>query len=128
MPVAERSEPQVPLEARLVGSVNAWSFVERLRLVTEKIGRPVLPVVRALEFDFITAASHHGKQTILVGDAKWLQCQNRGGWKRQIGPGHSNHLRRGCIGNPGEHESRYENACRIEITGRAANCWRSLRR
>src|SRR5580698_676193 len=44
-PVAERGKPEVPVEAWLVGRVDARRFVKRLRLVAEWIGGPDLAVV-----------------------------------------------------------------------------------
>ena len=72
-PVAQRREPEVPVEARLIGRVDARRFVERLRLVAKLIGGPVHAVVGALEFDLVAAARHHGEEAVLVGDAKWLE-------------------------------------------------------
>src|SRR6516162_3178318 len=61
-PTTERGKPQVPLEARLVGSVNAGSFVDGLRFVAERVRRPVLPVVRTLKFNFVTRPGHAPEQ------------------------------------------------------------------
>src|SRR6516162_6809622 len=68
-PPSERSEPQIPLEARLVGSVDSRGLVDRLRLVAKRIGRPALPVVRTLKFNLITRPGHAPEQAVGVGDA-----------------------------------------------------------
>src|SRR6266404_4620973 len=61
-PGAQRRKPQVPIEPRLIRSVNPWRFARILRLVAEEINQPVLSVVRALKFDFVAPACHHCEQ------------------------------------------------------------------
>ena len=73
LPVAERGEPEIPVEAGLIGRVDSGRLVERLRLVAEGIGVQFWPSFGALEFDLIAAARHHGEEAVLVGDAKWFQ-------------------------------------------------------
>ena len=96
LPVAERSEPEVPVEARLIRRINARRLVQGLRLVREQIRRPVLAVVGALELDLVAAARHHRKQAVLVGNAK--RVQNRGGRQRQkTRPGNVHKLSGGVV-------------------------------
>src|SRR5271165_5599674 len=72
-PIAERGEPEIPVKSWLIRRVNSRRLVDRLRLVTERISRPGLAVVRALELDLIAAAGHHSEEAISVGDAKGVQ-------------------------------------------------------
>ena len=81
-PLAERREPQVPIEARLIGRVDARSFVQLLRLMPEGIGDPCFAVVGALEFDFVAAARHHGEKAIAIGDAKGIEQRDREWWEK----------------------------------------------
>src|SRR5262249_28065217 len=69
-PGAERGEPEVPLEARLIRRVDAWRGLWILRLVTGRVGLPSDAVARALELDFVTRLRHHGEETVAVGDAR----------------------------------------------------------
>lgn len=101
-PVAERCEPEIPIEARLVGSVNAGSFVEGLGLVGEGIGSPVDAVVRALKFDFVAAAGHDGEKAVTIGDAERIEKRNGRSWEINRGK-HPNNLDGGGVENPGEH-------------------------
>src|SRR3954468_16186327 len=50
-PLAQRGEPEVPVEARLVGREDSRRAQRALRFVAERIGRPALAVVGALELD-----------------------------------------------------------------------------
>src|ERR1700732_2376261 len=50
-PVAERGEPQVPIETGLIGGVDARSFVGILRLKAKFVRQPILAVIGALELD-----------------------------------------------------------------------------
>ena len=77
-PRAQRREPQVPIEARLIGRINTGSLTRVLRLIAEGICHPGLPVIRALELDLPAAARHHRKQPVAIGDAKRLE---RGDWR-----------------------------------------------
>src|SRR5215469_15240647 len=91
-PVAERSEPQVPIEARLVRRVNAWSFGGILRLVAERIRDPVLAVIRSLKLNLKAFPGHAAKQAVLVCDSKRLE---KGHWFRR---------QRNAAKSPGQEE------------------------
>ena len=71
-PLAERREPQVPIESRLVGRRCA-ALCSAPAVVTEGIRNPGLAVVRTLEFDFVTVARHHREQSVPVGDSKRIE-------------------------------------------------------
>src|SRR5271170_5488151 len=45
-PIAERGEPEIPVESWLIRRINSGRLVDRLRLVAERIRRPGLAVVR----------------------------------------------------------------------------------
>src|ERR1700730_14313716 len=70
LPTAERGEPEVPVETRLVGGIDARTLVQLLRLVAEGISNPMLPIGGSLKLNLIAMRRHHGKQPILVRDAK----------------------------------------------------------
>src|SRR5260370_19943240 len=87
-PGAEGSEPQIPVEARLVGRIDARSLVRILRLVAEGVCKPSLAVVRTLKFDFVAAASHNGEEAVAVCDAERLERGNWRRWEWRAGPDH----------------------------------------
>src|SRR5581483_10461027 len=97
LPVAERSEPEVPVEPRLIRRVDAWTLVERLRLVAERVGGPVLTIVGALELDLVATAGHHGEEAILISDAKRFQHRDRRCWQRQPGNDNVEQLEGGVV-------------------------------
>lgn len=72
-PVAERSEPEVPVEAWLIGSVDSRAFAQILRLIAEGIGGPTDAVVGTLKFDFVASPGHAAEEAVLIGDAKGLE-------------------------------------------------------
>src|SRR3977135_4364240 len=76
-PGTERSEPKIPVKARLVRSVNARSPVQILRFVTELVGCPGLAVARSLELDFIAVARHSREEPELIGNPKRLERTHR---------------------------------------------------
>src|ERR1700689_2380675 len=69
-PRAERSKPQIPIEARLIGGVNSRSFGDALRLITEGIRGPGFSVKRTLKFNLVAAVGHDGEKAVAIGDAK----------------------------------------------------------
>ena len=105
LPRTERGKPEIPLKARLVGGVDSGRPVERLRLEAEGIGDPGLPVARALKLDLVAAPGHHREQTILVGDAKWLQHGHRLHRQGQAAEDHGDQLHRGHVANQREQHS-----------------------
>src|SRR4030081_2275383 len=76
-PGTERSEPKIPVKARLVRSVNTRRPVQVLRFVTELVGCPGLAVARTLELDFIAVARHSREEPELIGDPKRLDRTHR---------------------------------------------------
>src|SRR5256885_86461 len=100
-PRTQRREPQIPIEPRLIRSVNARRLRGVLRFESKWVSEPVLSIVRALEVDFIAAARHHRKQPIAVRDAKRLQHRHGHGRKRPR-LDHPHHLRERGIENPRE--------------------------
>src|SRR5260370_8760819 len=105
-PRAQRRKPQIPVEARLIRRVNPRWLGGILRFESKRVNQPGLPIVRALKFDFVTAARHHGEQPVTVRDAKWLQRRNR---CRRQPPwlDHPHHLRERGIEDPREHHGRH---------------------
>ena len=103
-PVGERGEPEVPVEAGLVGRVDAWILVEELWLVTKEVRRPGLAVVGALELDFVAATGHDGEQAVGVGYAEGLESGDRGLWERGVAPDDPDEFGGGGIGDPGEED------------------------
>jgi len=101
-PGAERSKPQIPIEARLIGGVNSRSFVNVLRLIAEGIRGPGFSVLRALEFNFVAAVSHDGEKAVAIGDAKRFDRAQRRLRKRHGGKQHPDKLRSGAIKDEGE--------------------------
>src|SRR6266851_3444282 len=87
-PRAEGSEPQIPVEARLVGRIDARSLVGILRLVAEGVCVPSLAIVRTLKFDFVAAAGHNGEEAVAVCDAERLERGYWRGWEGRAGPDH----------------------------------------
>jgi len=79
-PVAERGEPQIPIETGLIGGVDAGSFVWILGLKPKFVGQPILAVIGALEFDFVAAAGHYREEAVAVGDAKGCSAGDGSGW------------------------------------------------
>ena len=75
---AQRCEPQIPIEPRLIRRINSWCLIQRLRLVAKQIRRPVLSIVRSLKFDLVSAARHHREQPVLIRNAERIQPRNRG--------------------------------------------------
>src|SRR5205085_10872404 len=70
---AERREPEVPLEARLIRREDARRLFWILWLVAKWIGDPRRAVARSLKFDFVTCARHHREEAEAVDDACWRQ-------------------------------------------------------
>lgn len=81
-PFAEGGELEVPIEAGLVGSVEAGGGVEGLRFVAEGVGGPGEVVVGALELDLVAATGHDGEEAVLVGDAEGFEHGDGGGGER----------------------------------------------
>src|SRR6266849_2987027 len=78
----------MPVEARLIGRVDARSLVGILRLVAEGVRKPSLAVVRTLKLDFVAAASHDGEEAVAVRDSKGLEGGYWRGWEGRAGPDH----------------------------------------
>src|SRR5579859_4404149 len=87
-PRAERGEPQVPVEARLVGRVDARPGGEVLRFVAEGIRDPGGAVVRALELDLVAVRGHDREEAVLIGDAERLQRDDWHGGEREVAREH----------------------------------------
>src|SRR4029077_13758324 len=87
-PVTERGEPQIPIETRLVGGVDARSLVGILRLEAKLVSHPGFAVIRALELNFIATAGHYREEAVAVGNAKRLQRGNRPWRKWRSRPDH----------------------------------------
>src|SRR6267142_6628116 len=112
----EGGEPQIPIEAGLIGSVDAGSFVGILRLEAKFVGDPILAIVGTLEFDFVAAAGHHGEEAVAIGYTKRLKsgdwCERK--WRRR--PDHQKEENGGAIKEPGEHDG---GECELERSQRA---------
>ena len=104
LPVSERGEPEIPVEARLVGGVDAGAGVEVLRLVEEAIGGPVFAVVGALEFDLVTMRCHDGEEAVLVCYAEGLECDEGLEGEGCFAPEHLAYGDEGCVEDPGEDD------------------------
>src|SRR5258708_34022823 len=76
-PRAQRRKPQIPVEARLIRRVNPRWLGGILRFESKRENQPGLPIVRALKFDFETAARHHGEKPATVTGAKGTPTRNR---------------------------------------------------
>ena len=105
LPGTERSEPEIPLKAGLIGGVDAGSLIERLRLEAEGIGDPFLAVAGALKLNLVTAPGHHREQAILVGDTKRLEHGHRLHGQRQTAEDHGEEFNGGYVGDQGEQHS-----------------------
>src|SRR5436190_9518499 len=68
LPRAERREPEVPLEPRLVRRIDARPLERILRLVPEGVRYPRDAVAAPLELDLVARLGHHGEQPIRVRD------------------------------------------------------------
>src|ERR1700678_876805 len=101
-PRAERSKPQIPIEARLIGGVNSWSFADVLRLIAEGIRGPGFSIKRTLKFNLVAAVGHDGEKTIAIGDAKRFDRAQGRLRKRQAGKEHPDKLGSGAIKDEGE--------------------------
>lgn len=84
----------------MIGRVDARRFVGVLRLETERISGPVLAIVRALEFDFVAAASHYGEESVTIGNAERLKRGNGRVWKGRVAPDHKKQEHAGGIKEP----------------------------
>jgi hypothetical protein len=104
LPALQGSEPQVPIESRLIGSENAGSLPQVLRLIAERIWGPDLSVIRALEFDLVSSPSHHREEPISIGDSKRLEGRDGGLRQRQTGKHHPRRLRRDAVEDPRQKE------------------------
>ena len=89
LPVIERSEPEIPVEARLIRSVDAGRCARVLWLVAERVGGPVLAIIRTLEFNLVAGPRHHRKKAITLRDARGFERDT--GAHRQAEP-RRNHL------------------------------------
>src|SRR5204863_7721394 len=67
---AERRDPEVPVEARLLRRVNAGRAARVLRFETERIADPGSSVARALKLNFVTLPRHHREEAVVVDDAE----------------------------------------------------------
>ena len=104
LPGGEGGEPEVPVEAWLVRSVDAWAGVHVLRLVEEGIGDPLLAVVGSLKLDLVSMRCHDGEETILVCDAKWLERDDWFQGEGRVAPEHLTDGNEGCVEDPSEDD------------------------
>src|SRR5260370_303708 len=77
LPVIERGEPQIPVEARLIGSEYPRLRSRILRLITKRIWPPRPAVIRAFELNLIAASGHNRKKTVPVRDSIRFQFRYR---------------------------------------------------
>src|SRR5712691_3724865 len=77
VPAAQRSEPQIPLEARLVRRVDPRRDIHVLGLEAEGIRRPGPAVRRALELDLVPVLRHDGEEAVAVRDPQRLERNGR---------------------------------------------------
>src|SRR5271154_2052596 len=76
-PRTQRGEPQVPVETRLIRSVDSGRRLYLLRLIAKGIWRPVLTILRTLKFNLVASARHYREQAVLIGDAEGFKIPNR---------------------------------------------------
>src|SRR5215472_83180 len=76
-PGTKRGEPQVPVEARLIGRIDAGGSFYVLWLVAERIGGPGCAVPRSLELDLVALVGHDSEQAVSVSYAKWFEYAYR---------------------------------------------------
>src|ERR1700723_326353 len=81
-PRPQRSEPQVPIKARLIWRVDSGWLIQFLRLVAKRRGDPILSACRALEFNFISSTRHHREESVTIGNSERLKCLHRRGGQR----------------------------------------------
>src|SRR5450755_3483499 len=105
MPLAERSKPQIPIETRLIGRVNARRLTRILGLESKWIRRPVFAVLRTLKLDFIAPARHGSEQTVTVGNSKWFQRDDRESRQRCTRPKHPHQQRSAGAEKPSTHHA-----------------------
>src|SRR6266852_1082905 len=101
-PRTQRRKPQIPIESRLIRRVDPRWLGGVLRFESKRVNEPGLSIVRALELDFVTAARHHGEQSIAVRDTKWLQHRYGRGRQRQRSY-HPHHFHQRYVENPRQH-------------------------
>ena len=109
-PVAEGSEPKIPIEAWLVGSVDARAFAQVLWLIAEGISNPIDAVVGTLKFDFVTSPRHAAEEAILIGDTEGLEQSDGFYGKTQTGNNFRNKRERHRAKNPQENRSNQPQA------------------
>src|SRR5260370_11663419 len=73
-PRPQRSEPQVPIKARLIWRIDSGRLIQFLWLVVKRVRDPGLSVCGALEFNFISSARHYREQSLTIGDPERLKC------------------------------------------------------
>src|SRR5438445_9006029 len=81
-PRPQRSEPQVPIKARLIWRIDSGWLIQFLWLVAKRIRNPSLSVCGALEFNFISSARHYREESVTIGDPERLKCLHRRRRKR----------------------------------------------
>src|SRR5271157_683100 len=121
-PGPKRSEPQVPVESRLIGSIDARCFDGILRLMAEGIRCPSLAVVGSLELNLIATTRHHRKQPVTVRDAERLQRRHRRCGKGNLRKKNPEHLNGGCIKDPDQNDTRYRQLDSLPVPERDARC------
>src|SRR6478752_8092247 len=77
LPWAERREPEVPLEARLIRGIDAGMRAWVLWLVPERIGDPEHSVEAPLKLDLVPGFGHDGEEAVGVRDAERIQHAER---------------------------------------------------
>src|SRR5215468_6416591 len=102
-PGSQRRKPQIPVEARLIRRIDARRFIQCLRFVAEGVGGPILPVVRALKLNLISAPCHHGEESVSIRNAEWLKRGDRRSRQWNIDE-HPSHRHGGCVGDPSQQE------------------------
>src|SRR5258707_6834616 len=76
-PRPQRSEPQVPIKARLIWRIDSGWLIQFLWLIAKRICDPSLSVCGALELNFISSARHYREESVTIGNSEWFQCSNR---------------------------------------------------
>src|ERR1700733_10957796 len=107
MPRPKGREPEIPVEPRLVGGVDAWSGFQILRLVAEGIDDPGFAVAGALEFDFIALVGHAGEEAVAIGYAEGIDPAHRAFWERDARDDHADQDGSRDVENCAERQAGY---------------------
>jgi len=104
-PVAERSEPKIPVKARLIGGVDARGLAQVLRLIAEGIRSPSDAIFGTLKFNFVAGPGHAAEKAVLIGDAEGLEQRDRFQRKAKRRNNFRNKWERYRVKNPEENKS-----------------------